>query len=461
MLNFKMPNDKEEQGVKIRFKSSINNNNNYTNQNGNGMQKSSNNGFNYHESLLNKKRKLENDLKNGNINNFNKVLNNAVLNSNRNNNNELIPNKIEFKLSHILKGEKKITYNTTLNLTDFNINNTMLDFDKNNIIKKNSDKLSISDNLNNNAYTVGNFENKKSKIDFIENNKYNSSLNIQKNSDSDNTSDLTKTSSIEDRNKRISNFNRENIILSNIEISMEKKDTNYNSLDFLKSTSIRSQEDLNTFNDIKKELNEARSVIRKDSYLSNSSDKAKKLQKNQFFHDVFIDSLLEWKKPTHVGSGLNNMGNTCFLNSVLQSLLYTPGLINYFLVSEHKKKCNPRGICLMCEFHCLIETSKGIKAASLTPKNVLNNLKLISKNIKIGRQEDAHEFLLYLLDGLEKACKHFVTASKNNFIVPSNLNDDNLIQKLFGANLASCVICLRCKNVSKKIDRYLDISIVI
>lgn len=48
---------------------------------------------------------------------------------------------------------------------------------------------------------------------------------------------------------------------------------------------------------------------------------------------------LEWKSPRTVGAGLCNLGNTCFLNSVLQCLLYTPPLFNYLASTNHQQKC--------------------------------------------------------------------------------------------------------------------------
>lgn len=45
---------------------------------------------------------------------------------------------------------------------------------------------------------------------------------------------------------------------------------------------------------------------------------------------------MKWQKVHRIGAGLHNLGNTCFLNSTVQCLTYTPPLANYLLSKEHR-----------------------------------------------------------------------------------------------------------------------------
>ena len=61
---------------------------------------------------------------------------------------------------------------------------------------------------------------------------------------------------------------------------------------------------------------------------------------------------LKWNSSHSIGSGLTNMGNTCFLNSVLQCLTYTAPLHNYLVSGQHKANCECVCVCV-CLSVCL------------------------------------------------------------------------------------------------------------
>lgn len=56
---------------------------------------------------------------------------------------------------------------------------------------------------------------------------------------------------------------------------------------------------------------------------------------------------LKWERVYRVGAGLHNLGNTCFLNSTVQCLTYTPPLANYLLSKEHSRACEYQSCSLM------------------------------------------------------------------------------------------------------------------
>uniref|UniRef100_A0A8C5TIS5 USP domain-containing protein n=1 Tax=Malurus cyaneus samueli TaxID=2593467 RepID=A0A8C5TIS5_9PASS len=113
---------------------------------------------------------------------------------------------------------------------------------------------------------------------------------------------------------------------------------------------------------------------------------------------------MDWQQTQSVGVGLQNLGNTCFLNSTLQCLTYTPPLANYMLSLEHTKSCHVEGFCMMCTMESHINQVLCCSNNAIKPTSVINGLKRIGKHFHFGSQEDAHEFLCFTVDALQKAC---------------------------------------------------------
>ncbi|XP_051878491.1 ubiquitin carboxyl-terminal hydrolase 42 [Pristis pectinata] len=164
---------------------------------------------------------------------------------------------------------------------------------------------------------------------------------------------------------------------------------------------------------------------------------------------------LKWQQIHKIGAGLQNLGNTCFLNSALQCLTYTPPLANYMLSREHSRTCNEQGFCMMCMMQNHITQVFSNSGNVIKPMSVINDLRRIAKHFRFGNQEDAHEFLRYTVDALQKACLN----GSNK--LDRQTQATTMIYQIFGGYLRSRVKCLNCKGVSDTYDPYLDIALEI
>ncbi|RZC86905.1 hypothetical protein C5167_030258 [Papaver somniferum] len=157
-----------------------------------------------------------------------------------------------------------------------------------------------------------------------------------------------------------------------------------------------------------------------------------------------------------IGAGLQNLGNTCFLNSVLQCLTYTQPFAAYLQSGKHKSSCHIAGFCAMCAIQNHVSRALQSTGRILAPKDLVMNLRCISRNFRNSRQEDAHEYMVNLLESMHKCSLPSGVPSQS-----SGAYEKSLVHKIFGGRLRSQVKCTQCNYCSNTFDPFLDLSLEI
>ncbi|XP_057993953.1 ubiquitin carboxyl-terminal hydrolase 9 isoform X2 [Hevea brasiliensis] len=105
-------------------------------------------------------------------------------------------------------------------------------------------------------------------------------------------------------------------------------------------------------------------------------------------------------------AGLQNMGNTCFMNSALQCLVHTPPLVEYFLqdYSDEINAENPLGMHgeLALAFGELLRKLWSSGRNAIAPRAFKGKLALFAPQFSGYNQHDSQELLAFLLDGLHE-----------------------------------------------------------
>ncbi|PHU08378.1 hypothetical protein BC332_20238 [Capsicum chinense] len=149
---------------------------------------------------------------------------------------------------------------------------------------------------------------------------------------------------------------------------------------------------------------------------------------------------------TYKGAGLLNLGNTGFLNAVLQCFVHTVPLFNLLLHNAHVVPCDLiAGFYLICIFKELIGLSlvyEAYEGRSISPWILVKNLSYFTSGFYKYEQEDAHEFLLCFLNRIE-----------------SRFSD--IVQQVFCIHIVSKLRCCNCGHYSNIYEPLIDVSLEI
>uniref|UniRef100_A0A4W5JQ56 Ubiquitin carboxyl-terminal hydrolase n=1 Tax=Hucho hucho TaxID=62062 RepID=A0A4W5JQ56_9TELE len=189
--------------------------------------------------------------------------------------------------------------------------------------------------------------------------------------------------------------------------------------------------------------------------------------------------------------GVNNLGNTCFFNAVMQNLSQTHmlnDLIQDVKEKGHKLKICPPGAltvtlpspepltsAMFLFLHSMKESGKG----PVNPKILFNQLCQKAPRFKGYQQQDSQELLHYLLDSMRveetKRIKAGILKSFNN---PTEKTADeetkrqvkaygkegvkmNFVDRIFVGELTNTIMCEECEHISTVKEAFIDISLPI
>ncbi|CBH17477.1 cysteine peptidase, Clan CA, family C19,putative [Trypanosoma brucei gambiense DAL972] len=156
---------------------------------------------------------------------------------------------------------------------------------------------------------------------------------------------------------------------------------------------------------------------------------------------------LRWRDVGPNGCGLQNMGNTCFINCVLQAIAYTPALSQYFSTTFRSPHTDRVLNAPFDYAYALGETIRKIHTPSRNaykPTVIISNIKVLSPHFRLGVQGDAHEFAVHLLHACHRSILFRQVGSRK---LPQHIEQTSTLQRIVGGYLRSTVTWSRREEI--------------